>query len=130
MLEEAWRLGIYSITENLTLSSTFWTATLLCCGTCRLILIIGWNSNWSAARRARGTLLGPRYSLPVADSGSGGGVSGGSYASTHDPRLHFGLGEATSVDMVEVHWPSGAKEKFAINKPDQIVTLVEGKGAK
>jgi hypothetical protein len=57
-------------------------------------------------------------------------VSGGSYASTHDPRLHFGIGDATSVDLVEVHWPSGAKEKFAIAKPDQIVTLVEGKGAK
>jgi hypothetical protein len=57
-------------------------------------------------------------------------VSGGSFASTHDPRLHFGLGDATSVDMVEVHWPSGAKEKFTIAKPDQIVTLVEGKGAK
>ncbi len=57
-------------------------------------------------------------------------VSGGSYASTHDPRLHFGLDDATSIDMVEVHWPSGAKERFAISKPDQIVTLVEGKGAK
>ncbi|MCU1250193.1 MAG: ASPIC/UnbV domain protein [Edaphobacter sp.] len=57
-------------------------------------------------------------------------VSGGSYASTHDPRLHFGLGDATSVDMVEVHWPSGAKEKFSIGKTDQIVTLVEGKGTK
>src|ERR1700730_10761943 len=57
-------------------------------------------------------------------------VSGGSYASTHDPRLHFGLGDATSIDLVEVHWPSGAKEKFTIAKPDQIVTLVEGKGAK
>jgi hypothetical protein len=57
-------------------------------------------------------------------------VSGGSYASTHDPRLHFGLGDAASVDMVEVHWPSGAKEKFAIAKTDQIVTLVEGKGTK
>jgi hypothetical protein len=57
-------------------------------------------------------------------------VSGGSYASTHDPRLHFGIGDATSVDMVEVHWPSGAKEKFAIAKADQIVTLVEGKGTK
>jgi enediyne biosynthesis protein E4 len=55
-------------------------------------------------------------------------VSGGSYASTHDPRLHFGLGDATTIDMVEVHWPSGAKEKFTISKPDQIVTLVEGKG--
>jgi enediyne biosynthesis protein E4 len=57
-------------------------------------------------------------------------VSGGSYASTHDPRLHFGLGDATAVDAVEVHWPSGAKEKFAIAKADQIVTLVEGKGTK
>jgi hypothetical protein len=57
-------------------------------------------------------------------------VSGGSYASTHDPRLHFGLGDATSVDMVEVRWPSGAKEKFAIAKTDQIVTLIEGKGTK
>jgi enediyne biosynthesis protein E4 len=57
-------------------------------------------------------------------------VSGGSYASTHDPRLHFGLGDATTVDMVEVHWPSGAKEKFTIAKTDQIVTIVEGKGTK
>ena len=57
-------------------------------------------------------------------------TSGGSYASTHDPRLHFGLGDATSIDLVEVYWPSGAKEKFSIPKVDQIVTLVEGKGSK
>jgi enediyne biosynthesis protein E4 len=57
-------------------------------------------------------------------------VSGGSYASTHDPRLHFGLADATVVDMVEVHWPSGAKEKFSIDKVDKIVTIVEGAGAK
>jgi len=57
-------------------------------------------------------------------------ASGGSYASTHDPRLHFGLGDATTVDSVEVRWPSGAKEKFSIPKVDQIVTLVEGKGSK
>jgi len=57
-------------------------------------------------------------------------VSGGSYASTHDPRLHFGLGDATSVDTVEVRWPSGAKEKFTIAKVDQIITIVEGKGTK
>ncbi len=57
-------------------------------------------------------------------------ISGASYASTHDPRLHFGLGDTTTIDSVEVHWPSGAKENFAINKPDQIVTLVEGRGTK
>jgi hypothetical protein len=57
-------------------------------------------------------------------------IAGASYASTHDPRVHFGLGDATAIDSVEVHWPSGAVEKFAISKPDQIVTLTEGKGAK
>jgi enediyne biosynthesis protein E4 len=55
-------------------------------------------------------------------------ISGASYASTHDPRLHFGLGDATTIDSIEVRWPSGAKETFSIDKPDQIVTLAEGKG--
>ena len=57
-------------------------------------------------------------------------ISGASYASTHDPRLHFGLGDATAIDLVEVHWPSGVKEKFTITKVDQIITLVEGTGTK
>jgi hypothetical protein len=57
-------------------------------------------------------------------------TSGGSFASTHDPRVHFGLGDAATIDSIEVHWPSGAKEKFAINKVDQIATLAEGKGTK
>lgn len=56
--------------------------------------------------------------------------SGGSFASTHDPRLHFGLGTATKIDAVEVHWPDGAKEKFSVAKVDQIVTLTEGKGTR
>ena len=57
-------------------------------------------------------------------------ISGGSYASTSDPRLHFGLGDAAAIDSIEVHWPSGAKEKFTVPKTDQIVTLTEGKGTK
>lgn len=57
-------------------------------------------------------------------------ISGGSYASTSDPRLHFGLGDAAAVDSIEVRWPSGAKEKFTAPKADQIVTLTEGKGTK
>ena len=55
-------------------------------------------------------------------------VSGGSYESTNDPRVHFGLGDATVIDAVEVHWPSGARERFPVSQVDQIVTLVEGKG--
>jgi hypothetical protein len=55
-------------------------------------------------------------------------VSGGSYESTNDPRVHFGLGDATVIDAVEIHWPSGARERFSVSHVDQIVTLVEGKG--
>jgi enediyne biosynthesis protein E4 len=56
--------------------------------------------------------------------------SGGSFASTHDPRVHFGLGNSTAIDSIEVHWPSGAKEQFAVGKVDQVITLTEGKGTK
>ena len=57
-------------------------------------------------------------------------ISGGSYASTSDPRLHFGLGDSTMIEALEVHWPSGAKENFSVPQVDRIVTLTEGKGMK
>lgn len=57
-------------------------------------------------------------------------ISGGSYASTSDPRLHFGLGEATTIDDIEVHWPSGVTEHFPASQIDRILTLKEGQGVK
>jgi len=57
-------------------------------------------------------------------------LSGGSFASTSDPRLHFGLGAATKVDAVEIHWPSGAVEKVKLSAVDQFFTVTEGKGVK
>lgn len=39
--------------------------------------------------------------------------AGGSYASSNDPRLFFGVGHATSVASVEVHWPSGVIQNFS-----------------
>ena len=54
--------------------------------------------------------------------------SGGSYASSSDQRLHFGLGAAENVDKVEIHWPSGAKEEIRLPGIDRIFTVVEGKG--
>jgi hypothetical protein len=55
-------------------------------------------------------------------------ISGGSYLSSNDFRPHFGLGQATSVDAIEVHWPSGKVEQFTVPGVDRIVTLTEGAG--
>jgi hypothetical protein len=55
-------------------------------------------------------------------------ISGGSYLSSNDQRPHFGLGRATTVDAIEVHWPSGKVEKFTAPGVDRILTLVEGSG--
>ncbi|MDE2740077.1 MAG: CRTAC1 family protein [Gemmatimonadota bacterium] len=49
--------------------------------------------------------------------------SGGSYLSSHDPRLHFGLGAATSA-QVEIYWPDGTHqiiEKVATNQVLKVV---------
>ncbi|MGO9340567.1 MAG: CRTAC1 family protein [Terracidiphilus sp.] len=54
---------------------------------------------------------------------------GGSYLSTSDPRLHFGLGSAASFDRIEVQWPSGLREQFPGGPGDRFVSLVEGSGA-
>jgi len=34
------------------------------------------------------------------------------YLSSHDPRLHFGLGNATSIERLTVQWPDGAVERW------------------
>ncbi len=55
-------------------------------------------------------------------------VSGGGYASQNDSRLHFGLGAGTLVDKLEVKWPDGSVESFAVSVVDRFLTLVEGEG--
>ena len=55
-------------------------------------------------------------------------VSGGSFASTSDPRLHFGLGAAVKIDEVEVRWPNGLVEMVTLPGIDGIYTVIEGKG--
>jgi hypothetical protein len=56
--------------------------------------------------------------------------SGGSYSSSSDQRVHFGLGSATGVDRIEINWPSGLKQQIAVPRVDQIVTVEEGKPAR
>ena len=54
--------------------------------------------------------------------------SDSSYLSANDVRVHFGLGDKPEIEAVLVHWPDGAKERFAGLKSDRIVKLRQGAG--
>jgi enediyne biosynthesis protein E4 len=55
--------------------------------------------------------------------------SGGSVMSQSDLRLHFGLGSAQTVNLIEVKWPTTQKtERFTNVKANQILTIKEGSG--
>ncbi len=56
-------------------------------------------------------------------------TSGGSYCSSSDPRIHFGLGILTKIDKIEIHWPSGKQEEIGVPGVDRIFSVVEGQGA-
>ena len=53
---------------------------------------------------------------------------GGSYLSSNDQRLHFGLAADAVMKRVEIQWPSGLKEELKNVPADAIHTVVEGKG--
>ena len=54
--------------------------------------------------------------------------SGGSYLSQGDLRVHFGLGSATTIESVEVRWPSGRVEPLDHLAVDHIYPVKEGSG--
>jgi hypothetical protein len=73
--------------------------------------------------------IGAKVFLTAGGARQRGDVfSGGSYASSSDQRVHFGIGTATKVDRVEIYWPSGIKQDIAVPGTDRIYTVVEGKG--
>jgi len=55
-------------------------------------------------------------------------MSGSSYYSHSDFRLHFGLGVATKADTVEIAWPSGEKETFKDLPANHLHVVKETKG--
>jgi hypothetical protein len=54
--------------------------------------------------------------------------SGGSYLSQNDLRIHFGLANATKIEKVEIHWPSGHTEVLTNLAVDQRYAVIEGSG--
>jgi hypothetical protein len=57
-------------------------------------------------------------------------VGGGSYLSSHDPRMVLGLGKRYKIDWLEIQWPqpSGKTERFTELPIDRYITIVEGQG--
>jgi enediyne biosynthesis protein E4 len=53
-------------------------------------------------------------------------TTAGSYASSNDPRVHFGLGADTMIKEIELKWPSGTVQVLHNVNADQILTVTEG----
>jgi hypothetical protein len=88
-----------------------------------LFRLIGTKSN-RAAVGARVTVCTP--GMTQIDEVRGGG----SYNSTNDTRLHFGLGRDAMMSKVKVQWPSGLEQEFRDVAGDAIYEIVEGQAMK
>ena len=55
-------------------------------------------------------------------------VGGGSYISSHDPRMVLGIGQRTKMDWIEIQWPqpSGLVQRIANPPIDRYITITEG----
>lgn len=54
-------------------------------------------------------------------------VAGSGYLSQDDGRLHFGLGAASTIDKLLIHWPSGREQKLENLSVDRVLTVEEPK---
>ncbi len=86
-----------------------------------LIKCVGTRSNRSAIGTRVAVTCGGRRQ--IADV-----MSGSSYYSQNDLRLHFGLGQAAVADRVELAWPSGAKDALEKLAANHLYVIHEGKG--
>jgi hypothetical protein len=51
-----------------------------------------------------------------------------SFESASDSRLHFGLGSASKLESIVVHWPSGIVDRIGVQAADRELIIEEGKG--
>lgn len=86
-----------------------------------LMKLTGVRSN----RRAIGT----RVRIEADGQAQWGEVhSGGSVMSMSDLRLHFGLGKAQRISLIEIRWPSGTLEELRDVNSNRILYIKEGAG--
>jgi hypothetical protein len=88
-----------------------------------LLKLIGSKSNRSA--------IGARVTVHTSSAVQMAEITGGgSYLSSNDQRLHFGLGADSTIARVEIQWPSGAKDDVRDLATDFFYTIEEGSGVK
>ena len=89
------------------------------------------NSHWIAIRlvgtRSSRDAIGAWVSVRTNDGPKQirHRIGGGSYASSSDSSLNFGLGDATIVETIEVHWPTGSVESLRNVPANHVLTIVE-----
>jgi hypothetical protein len=96
---------------------------------------VGTQNNWLGiklvGKRANPDAIGARVTYQAGDlRASRVKVGGGSYLSSHDPRIVLGIGRRPRIDWMEVKWPgpSALTEKFTDLPINRYITLVEGQG--
>ncbi|MGD0630275.1 MAG: CRTAC1 family protein [Terracidiphilus sp.] len=96
---------------------------------------VGRLNNWLGVhlvgRKSNPDAIGARVSYQAGDlKRSRMKVGGGSFLSSHDPRMVLGIGQRAKIDSLEVKWPlpSGAVEQFTDLPLNRYITIVEGAG--
>jgi hypothetical protein len=96
----------------------------------------GSQSHWLgislAGKKANPDAIGARVTYQAGDlKRSRMKVGGGSYLSSHDPRLVLGIGKQPRIESLEVKWPapSGRTERFTDLPIDCYIRIVEGEKA-
>ena len=80
--------------------------------------LVGHKSNRDA--------IGAEVKLTTAKSSQFATVTtAGSYLSSSDKRVHFGLGSEASAQSIEIRWPSGILQKLSNIRADQILQIDE-----
>ena len=88
-----------------------------------------WISFELAGTKSNRLALNARVRVTAGDLVQLGEVlSGSSYLSQNDLRLHFGLGTHAKADTVEITWPSGKKETLKDLTADHFYSVLEGQG--
>jgi hypothetical protein len=83
------------------------------------VSLVGAKSNRTGIG-ARVTIIDAAGKRQIFDANTAG-----SYLSSNDPRVLFGLGAATGIRTIEVRWPSGRVETLADSKMDRYLVINE-----